>query len=69
MSQATNQKQEAVSCIASAFGISEIEVTDNMMLGCWAHYIAWTIFFRTGQFIKVSDLGKATVGDILEQIQ
>ncbi|GEM_PF-5839297 len=68
MSQTTNRKHEAISCISTALGIPEVEVTDNIMLGCWAHYIVSNIFFRTGMVIQVHDLGKVTVGDILEQL-
>jgi len=66
--QTTNRKREAVSCIAIAFGIPEAEITNNMMLGCWAHYIIAIIFFRTRLVVEVQDWGTVTVGDILEQL-
>ncbi len=66
--QTTNRKREAVSCIAIAFGIPEAEITNNMMLGCWARFIISSISFRTGFSVQVHDFGTVTVGDILEQL-
>ncbi|MDP3948801.1 MAG: hypothetical protein Q8Q17_02530 [bacterium] len=70
MSQATQtNKQMGICQIASALGIPESDVNNELKIGIWAHYIAWSIFFRTGFLPQVHDLGAATAGDILEQLQ
>ncbi len=64
----TENREIAIYYIATALGIRESEVTDNMLLGQWIHFIASSISLRTGFSVQVHDLGTVTVGDVLEQL-
>ncbi len=71
MSTVTHEanREIAIYYIAAILGIPEYEVTNKVMLGSCAHFIASMIYFRTGVLPQVYDLGAVTAGDILEQLQ
>lgn len=64
----TANREIATYYIATALGIPASDVRGELKIGYWAHYIASSIYFRTGLNITVLDLGEVTAEDILGQV-
>ncbi len=61
-------REVAISHITSVLGMPRTDVTNDLKLGPRAHYLASLIRFGTGVNIEITDMGAASVDDILTQL-